>query len=95
MTTQVIRATGRPETQTYTGVPPAERVVAILNGDPGLKQVQIDVNGKRFNVSGLQNGEKRTIDVGAAIVPGIDLTFKLTAHGKPGGTAEVVIWDGY
>jgi hypothetical protein len=92
--TQVIRATGRPETQTYAGVPPAERVVTILNGDPGLKQVQIDVNGRRFNVSGLQDGEKRTLDVGAAIVTGIDSTFKLTPHGKPGGTAEVVIWDG-
>jgi hypothetical protein len=92
--TQVIRATGRPEVQTYTGVPSTERAVTIFNGDPGLKQVQIDVNGRKFNVSGLQDGEKRTIDVGAAIVPGVDSTFKLTAHGKPGGTAEIVFWDG-
>jgi hypothetical protein len=92
--TEVIRATGRPETHTYTGVPSAERVVTILNGDPGLKQIRIDVNGRGFNVSGLRDGEERTIDVGAAIVPGVDSTFKLTAHGKPGGAAEIVIWDG-
>jgi len=39
-----------------------------IAGSGGLKQVQIDVNGKRFNISGLQDGEKRTIDAGAATV---------------------------
>lgn len=92
--TREIRIAGRPETHTFAGVPPAEHVVTVLNGDPGLSQIRIEVNGKKLTISGLTDGEERTIDVRSAIIPGADSTFTLTAHGRPGGSAEIMIWEG-
>ena len=88
------RLEGRPESHTFTGVPWREDVVTVLNGDPGVKQVRIEVNGWRFTVAGLRDGEERTIDIRSAVTPGMDSTVTLTSHGKPGGTATVMIWDG-
>jgi hypothetical protein len=92
--TQEARGTGKPESHVFPGIPAEEHVVTLLNGTPGLTQVELDVNGTKFTMSGLRDGEERTIDVGSAVVPGTDSTFTLTTHGKPGGTAAVMIWDG-
>jgi hypothetical protein len=88
------RGTGRPESHIFPGIPSAEHVVTVFNGDPGLQQIRIDVNGRKFTVAGLGDGEERTIDIGSAVVPGTDSTVTLTSHGKPGGTAAIMIWDG-
>lgn len=88
------RAAGRPESHVFSGIPPEEHVVTVFNGDPGLLQIHIDVNGRKFTVAGLRAGEERTIDVGSAIVSGVNSTFTLTSHGKPGGSATIMIWDG-
>lgn len=92
--TEEIRETGPPETSTYTGIPPEERFVTVSNGDPGLKGLRIEVNGRKFEMSGLRPGEERTLDVGAAVIPGRDSVVSLTPRGKPGGSATVLIWDG-
>lgn len=88
------RSAGRPESHVFPGIPPEEHVVTVLNGNPGLKQIQIDVNGRKFILAGLRSGEERTIDVASAIVPGVNSTFTLTSHGEPGGVATIMIWDG-
>ncbi|HET9212973.1 MAG TPA: hypothetical protein VFR03_21380 [Thermoanaerobaculia bacterium] len=93
--TSVVRTSGRPESQVFPDVPPEEHFVTVHNGDPGLKQLQIDVNGWRFTVDGLKSGEERTIDVSRAVVPGVSSTVTLTSHGKPGGEAAIMIWDGH
>lgn len=54
----------------------------------------IDVNGKKFKMTGLRPGEARSLDVASAVTPGMGLIFTLTAHGEPGGGAAVMIWDG-
>lgn len=92
--TQVVRETGKPESQTFTGIPPEERAVTVLNGNPGLRTLDVEVNGWRFHLTGLGDGEERTLDVGAAVQEGQDSTFVLTTHGKPGSSATVMIWDG-
>ena len=92
--TQEVREAGKPESSTYAGIPPEEHVVTVYNGDPGLRMLEVDVNGRKFNLTGLRPGEERTLDVASAITPGRDSTFTLTAHGKPGGSAGVMIWDG-
>ena len=92
--TQEVRETGKPDSSTYAGIPPEEHVLTVYNGDPGLRMLAVDVNGRKFNMTGLRPGEERTLDVASAITPGRDSTFTLTAHGKPGGSAAVMIWDG-
>jgi hypothetical protein len=67
--------------------------VAIYNNTPGLRQLDIRVNGELFRVTRLHNGEVRTIDVAKALKPGTHNTVVLTARGSATGNAEVVISD--
>ncbi|HEV2853327.1 MAG TPA: hypothetical protein VHC97_11035 [Thermoanaerobaculia bacterium] len=92
--TQEVRENGKPESSTYAGIPPEEHVVTVYNGDPGLRMLAIDVNGKKFRMTGLRPGEERSLDVASAVTPGMDSILTLTAHGEPGGGAAVMIWDG-
>lgn len=90
--TEEIRTAGRPQSRTWTDVPPEERFVTVINGDPGLRMLEIEVNGRIFRLTGLRPGEERTIDVGSAVIEGRASTFTLTSHGRPGGSAIVMIW---
>jgi hypothetical protein len=92
--TQEVRENGKPESSTYAGITPEEHVVTVYNGDPGLRMLEIDVNGKKLKMTGLRPGEERSLDVASAVTPGMSSIFTLTAHGKPGGGATVMIWDG-
>ncbi|HEY3567817.1 MAG TPA: putative Ig domain-containing protein [Thermoanaerobaculia bacterium] len=92
--TEEIRSTGQPVSSTYESVPPEEHVVTIYNGDPGLTSLDVEVNGKRFKMTALRSGEERTLDVASAVLSGAPSTFVLTSHGKPGGKATVMIWEG-
>ena len=53
---------------------------------------RLTVNGQRFEVAGLRDGETRTLDVGAALRAS-GTTATLEARGKPGGRATVVLHD--
>ena len=92
--TEVVRETGKPQSQTFGDVPPEEKAVTVFNGNPGLKTLDIDVNGRRYKMNNLAPGEQRTLDVGEAIQAGVSSTFTLTTHGQPGGSAVVMIWEG-
>ncbi|HSU84713.1 MAG TPA: hypothetical protein VLR69_20025, partial [Thermoanaerobaculia bacterium] len=92
--TEEIRSTGQPVSSTYESVPPEEHVVTIYNGDPGLTSLDVEVNGKRFKMTALRSGEERTLDVASAVLSGAPSTFVLTSHGKPGGRATVMMWEG-
>ena len=90
--TEVERQTGKPVSQTWT-VPAAERFVTVLNGAPGLRHLDIEVNGRLYRLNNLQDDEERTLDVSAAVREGQDSTITLTPRGKPGGSAAVLIHD--
>lgn len=90
--TEVERRTGKPVSQTWT-VPAAERFVTVLNGAPGLRHLEVEVNGRLYRLNNLQDDEERTLDVSAAVREGQDSTITLTPHGKPGGSAAVLIHD--
>jgi hypothetical protein len=92
--TEEIRSAGKPVSSTHESVPPEEHVVTVYNGAPGLTSLDVEVNGKRFKMTALRAGEERTLDVASAVFPGAPSTFVLTAHGKPGGKATVMIWEG-
>jgi len=90
--TEVERQTGKPVSQTWT-VPAAERFVTIVNGAPGLRHLEVEVNGRSYRLNDLRDNEERTLDVSAAVREGEDSTITLTSHGKPGGGATVLIHD--
>jgi hypothetical protein len=92
--TEEARSAGRPVSHAYPGVPPAEHIVTVVNGDPGLEKLDVQVNGRLFRLTGLRPGEERSLDVAAAVIPGRSSTFLLTAEGRSGGRAAVLIRDG-
>jgi hypothetical protein len=77
-----------------TGIPEAEGRVTITNYTPGLSALTLVVNGKRFRLSGLRDGEELTIDVASAVQPGETNEFVLRADGPRGSRARILIWDG-
>lgn len=90
----VVRETGESLTDSMTDVPRVEDKVTITNGSPGVATLEIRVNGKKFKASGLKDGEELTIDISSAMVPGDNNVVSFKVTGKPGGTANVMIWDG-
>lgn len=91
--TLVIRENGKPVTHTFTGIPEAESNIAVENGEPGLKNLEILVNGDKYNVTGLKDNEVITIDASYSMAEGDSNTITLTAKGKPGTSANIVISD--
>lgn len=91
--TLVVREAGKPESQTHTGIPAIEHNVLIENGDPGVNRLDVTVNGQTWKLTGLKAGQVSTLDVASAMNPGNDNTITLTAYGKPGASALVVISD--
>jgi hypothetical protein len=75
-------------------VPRAEDHVTVTNGAPGVATFEIQVNGQKFKISGLKDHEERTIDVSSAMVGGDANRIEIKVTGKPGGWANVMIWDG-
>jgi hypothetical protein len=90
----VVRENGQSLTDSMTDVPRVEDKVTITNGTPGVATLEIQVNGKKFKASGLKDGEEVTIDISSAMVPGDGNAVSFKVTGQPGGTANVMIWDG-
>jgi hypothetical protein len=90
----VVRENGQSLTDSMTDVPRVEDKVTITNGTPGVATLEIQVNGKKFKAGGLKDGEEVTIDISSAMVPGDSNAVSFKVTGKPGGTANVMIWDG-
>jgi hypothetical protein len=75
-------------------VPRVEDKVTITNGAPGLKKIDIIVNGQTFKVKSLKDGEEVTVDISSAMVPGDANKVDFQVKGKQGAFANVMIWDG-
>ncbi|MEA2603274.1 MAG: hypothetical protein QOF89_4266 [Acidobacteriota bacterium] len=88
-----VRDTGKPESQTAGDLPQAESKITVFNGSPGVKTLRIEVNGTKFMLMALRDGEQRTLDVSSAMRPGSGNAITLTTLGKPGGSAEIMIHD--
>ncbi len=88
----VDRETGRPATETFSGLPAAESNVTIRNGSPGISTADVVVNGVLYRLAGLRPGEEVALDVAAAMLPASDNPTSFTFHGRPGSRAVVFIW---
>jgi uncharacterized repeat protein (TIGR01451 family) len=71
---------------------PAEHLVRITNGSPGVDTVTVNANGRQFVVA-LGAGEVRTLDIAAALHAGADNRVRATVSGGS-GSADVLVWDG-
>jgi hypothetical protein len=89
---EVVREAGKPVSQTFVEIPKAENRVDVFNGDPGVTNLSINVNGKTFELAGLRQNERRTLNVSSAMRNGSN-TVTITARGAPGGAALVLISD--
>jgi len=89
----LLRESGAPHGQTFGGLPQAESKVTVTNGSPGANTITLDVNGTTFRLTGLADGETRTIDVASAMLPGSANVVSATLRGAPGGSALLMIAD--
>jgi hypothetical protein len=90
----LVRDSNQPETQTFRDVPQAEGKVSIINGTPGIKSVEIFVNGVKYKAKNLNDGETAMLDIAPALHAGSDNVVSVKAKGKKGGWADIVVWDG-
>jgi hypothetical protein len=88
-----VRESGEPAAKTYTDLPAVESKITITNGDPGLRRLDVTVNGKTWKVTGLADNEVRTLDVASAMVAGDNNTITVKGYGRPGAQALIVIAD--
>ena len=89
--TRVVRENGKPADQVFTGLPDFESKVTVSNGTPGVRTMDVVVNGITFKLTGLEAGEIRTIDVASAMLPGSDNVISLSAHGGGGAGSALVM----
>ena len=86
------REPGVPHRQTFHHVARRESRISVHNGRPGLTHLLLLVNGKRFELEDLKDGESRAVDVAGAMRRGNN-TITLEAVGKTKGSATVLIAD--
>ena len=74
-----------------SGLGPADHLVTVANGEPGLRRLTITVNHQRFILEGLVAGELCHLDIGGAMGPGDTNTVVLRGRGHPGASADILI----
>jgi hypothetical protein len=92
--TLVQRSTSADPQGTRSLVDQAENKLLIMNGTPGLKNLETTVNGTKIKVTGLKDGETRTLDISSAMAPGSNNVITVKGHGPQSSSAMVVISDG-
>ncbi len=89
--TIVTRGESKPVSQTHTNIPEEWSMVNIVNGAPGVRNMDIVVNGQRFKVNGLADEAVINVDISSAMVAGDNNTITLVARGRPNASAMVTI----
>jgi len=92
--THILTGKGHGREQSFTNMDALERVVTLCNGSPGLRNVEVLVNGRRFRLFKLKDGERRTLDISRAMLPGDHNVLVLRGNGNAGSRADIIIWDG-
>ena len=93
VTTTVTRLKQEKGVQTFNNIPDAEHFVTVENDRPGLRRLDVVVNGHTFKVKKLDDYEIALIDIASAMQPGPVNTISLIPYGKKGDSALVMIAD--
>lgn len=83
---------GKQIKQTFRGIPAQEHFISVSNGAPGLKRMQIQVNGAEFKLKNLKDDGVRSLDVSSAMTKSKN-RITLIGFGPRGASAFVVIGD--
>jgi len=80
--------------QVFSNVPALEDRVTLYNGAPGLKALDVIVNGTLFSLGGLQDHEERSVSITLAMTQGEHNTIILRGFGQANASAEIMIAEG-
>jgi hypothetical protein len=83
---------GNQRRESFANIPAAEHYVMIQNGTPGLRRVQLLVNGRHLPPRWLRDDMVRTIDIGPAMLAKNNIVTVI-ANGRPETSALVLISD--
>jgi hypothetical protein len=93
VTTFTLRYAGQPVNITLTdqdGLVAEDKWLKVINGAPGLGQLEVTVNGVKFKLlANMQDNQEYTLDISSAMKPGGNVV-KLTPKGRP-GSADISI----
>ena len=78
--------------QRFEGLLAAERYLFVKNGTPGLRRLEVNLNGRVFTTS-LGDGQTLASDLGRAMHEGADNVVILTGYGDVGSSAFVTLTD--
>lgn len=92
MTDMVVGAGGVVR-QHFKGLLAAERYLQVFNGTPGLRRLEINLNGHLFVLDPLADGANVAGDLAAGMVEGDQNEVTLTGYGVAGARATVLITD--
>lgn len=87
------RGSGQPVKDVFADVPRFENKVTVRNGKPGLARIDLRINGIKFRIAGLRNGEERTVDISHLMTLERN-TVSVLGRGPRESWAELIIWDG-
>ena len=71
----------------------SEPKLLIQNGSPGVRMMMIIINERMFGVVELGKGENTTISLDEGLTQD-ENSVQLTVYGKPGSSADIVIYGG-
>jgi len=72
-------------------VSPAEHIVMISNGKPGVDFIEIEVNHKLLPLVDIQKLQEAQVDIGPYMRPKGENNVRMAAYGREGGKVSVVI----
>jgi hypothetical protein len=75
----------------FENVPQADSHIQVSNGQPGLRRIELRVNGRQYRLDDLQDGAVYSLDVSAAMRPGAHNTIVLRGRGAMQTSAVVVM----
>jgi hypothetical protein len=79
--------------QRFDGLLPAERYLQVINGAPGLKWLEVNLNGRVFRLDPLASNQEVAADIAGAMREGENNVVILTGGGEAGASAVVTITD--
>ena len=91
ITTLEVLARNRVQ-QRFEGLMSAEHYFFVQNGRPGLRRLEVNINGRGFGVD-LVNGQSVSSDLRRAMREGTDNVVTLTGYGEVGSSAFVTLTD--
>jgi hypothetical protein len=78
--------------QRFEGLLSAEHYLRVVNATPGLRSLDVNLNGRNFHLD-LADGQDVSADLGGAMLEGLRNVVVLTGIGEVGSSALVLITD--